>query len=44
MTWIWISLLAWLVLSPAVALFVGRAVAIADRHRAETVAVTVTGP
>ncbi len=33
MTWIWISLLVWLALSPVVALFVGRAVTIAEKHR-----------
>lgn len=33
MTWIWISLLAWLALSPVVAVFVGRAVTIAEEHR-----------
>jgi hypothetical protein len=33
MMWIWFSLLAWLVLSPVVALFVGRAVTIAEERR-----------
>lgn len=33
MIWIWVTLAAWFAFSPVVALFVGRAVRIAESHR-----------
>ncbi|MDO8105963.1 hypothetical protein Q6348_02000 [Isoptericola sp. b441] len=33
MIWIWIGLLVWFVLSPVVAVLVGRGVTLADEHR-----------
>lgn len=33
MSWIWLTLASWLVFSPVVALFVGRAVRIAEQRR-----------